>query len=106
MCVKLSFIPADLHLSTESDGQFVVTLKGTEIFRSLSMPKPPLQKRRGVPRTQERRGMTGVGQAPVGAPEEKRTQEQRPFAAQGKPFEARGKQDVYATGSRRTQEPV
>ena len=34
MAVKLSFVPADLHLSTEQDGQFKVTLQGTEIFRS------------------------------------------------------------------------
>ena len=32
--MKLSFVPADLHLSTEQDGQFKVTLQGTEIFRS------------------------------------------------------------------------
>jgi hypothetical protein len=37
--VKLSFIPADLHLSTDSAGKFVVTLQGTEIFRSSSSPK-------------------------------------------------------------------
>jgi hypothetical protein len=32
--VKLSFIPADLHLSTAEDGQFIVTLQGAEVFRS------------------------------------------------------------------------
>lgn len=39
MAVKLSFVPADLHLSTEQDGQFKVTLQGTEIFRSSSSTK-------------------------------------------------------------------
>ena len=37
--MKLSFVPADLHLSTEQDGQFKVTLQGTEIFRSSSSTK-------------------------------------------------------------------
>jgi hypothetical protein len=37
--VKLSFIPAELHLNTEPDGQFKVTLQGTEIFRSRSSAK-------------------------------------------------------------------
>jgi hypothetical protein len=37
--VKLSLIPADLHLDTEPDGQFKVTLQGTEIFRSRSISK-------------------------------------------------------------------
>ena|ERR1022692_3227986 len=39
MVVKLSFIPADLHLDTEANGQFKVTLQGTEIFRSTSSTK-------------------------------------------------------------------
>lgn len=39
MIVKLSFLPADLHLSTEPDGQFVVRLQGMEIFRSSSSTK-------------------------------------------------------------------
>jgi hypothetical protein len=37
--VKLSFIPAELHLDTDPDGQFKVTLQGTEIFRSRSSAK-------------------------------------------------------------------
>jgi hypothetical protein len=37
--VKLSFIPADLHLSTDPDGQFKVILQGKEIFRSSSGTK-------------------------------------------------------------------
>jgi hypothetical protein len=37
--VKLSFIPADLHLDTEPDGQFKVTVQGREIFRSSSSAK-------------------------------------------------------------------
>lgn len=37
--MKLSFIPAELHLNTEPDGQFKVTLQGTEIFRSSSGTK-------------------------------------------------------------------
>jgi hypothetical protein len=32
--VKLSFIPADLHLSDTEDGQFVVSIQGREVFRS------------------------------------------------------------------------
>ncbi|HYL63751.1 MAG TPA: hypothetical protein VE077_14120 [Candidatus Methylomirabilis sp.] len=39
MAVKLSFIPADLHLDADQDGQFKVTLQGTEIFRSSSSTK-------------------------------------------------------------------
>src|SRR5689334_6366254 len=31
--MKLSFVPADLHL-IEDDGGFVVTLQGSEVFRS------------------------------------------------------------------------
>jgi hypothetical protein len=31
--MKLSFLPADLHLINQ-DGEFVVTLKGNEVFRS------------------------------------------------------------------------
>jgi hypothetical protein len=37
--VKLSFIPGELHLDTERDGQFTVTLQGTEILRSRSSTK-------------------------------------------------------------------
>ena len=37
--MKLSFLPADLHLSTKPDGQFVVTLQGTQIFLSTSSSK-------------------------------------------------------------------
>jgi len=36
--VKLSFLPADLHLS-EQDGEFVVSLQGKEIFRSTHSKK-------------------------------------------------------------------
>ncbi|HEY2546980.1 MAG TPA: hypothetical protein VGI46_13010 [Candidatus Acidoferrum sp.] len=36
--MKLSFLPADLHL-TEKDGQFVVTLRGSEIFSSFHKKK-------------------------------------------------------------------
>ncbi|SRR6266571_3348749 len=39
MAVKLSFIPADLHLSTDVGGQFKVTFQGTEIFRTSSSTK-------------------------------------------------------------------
>ena len=35
----MSFIPADLHLSTEANGHFKVTLRGAEIFRSSSSAK-------------------------------------------------------------------
>ena len=41
--MKLSFLPADLHLRTEQDGKFSVTLQGTEIFRS-SFSKKALAK--------------------------------------------------------------
>lgn len=37
--MKLSFIPADLHLSTDLDGRFKVTLQGTEVHRSSSSAK-------------------------------------------------------------------
>ncbi len=37
--MKLSFIPADLHLVTEQDGEFKVTLQGAEILRSRSSKK-------------------------------------------------------------------
>jgi hypothetical protein len=37
--VKLSFIPADLHLTTEQDGQFTVSLQGTEVLRTTSSKK-------------------------------------------------------------------
>jgi hypothetical protein len=37
--MKLSFVPADLHLDTDADGQFQVTLQGTEIFRTSSSTK-------------------------------------------------------------------
>lgn len=36
--MKLSFIPADLHLVSD-DGEFKVTLEGTEVFRSSSSTK-------------------------------------------------------------------
>lgn len=32
--MKLSFIPAGLHLSDTEDGQFVVSIQGQEVFRS------------------------------------------------------------------------
>jgi hypothetical protein len=37
--MKISFIPADLHLNTHAGGQFTVTLQGTEIFRGPSSAK-------------------------------------------------------------------
>ena len=37
--MKLSFIPADLHLNADPDGQFIVTLRGTEVIRSRSSKK-------------------------------------------------------------------
>jgi hypothetical protein len=37
--VKLSFLPADLHLGTEPNGRFVVTLQGKEVFTSSSRSK-------------------------------------------------------------------
>ena len=37
--VKLCFIPADLHLDTDRDGQVTVTLQGTVIFQSASRAK-------------------------------------------------------------------
>ena len=37
--MKLSFLPADLHLRTEQDGKFSVTLQGSEILRSFSSKK-------------------------------------------------------------------
>lgn len=43
MVVKLSFIPADLHLDTDSDGVFRITLQGTEIFHS-SFSRKALKK--------------------------------------------------------------
>ncbi len=39
MEVKLSFIPADLHLDAGADGQFKVTVQGREILRSPSSAK-------------------------------------------------------------------
>jgi hypothetical protein len=36
--MKLSFIPADLHL-IEKDGQFMVILQGNEVFRSPYLKK-------------------------------------------------------------------
>ncbi len=52
--VKLSFIPADLHLGKEPDGQFKVTLQGSEIFRSLSSAKA-LKKFNAVKRELEQK---------------------------------------------------
>ena len=37
--MKLSFIPADLHLSDSEDGQFVVSIQGREVFRSPNRKK-------------------------------------------------------------------
>lgn len=39
MEMRLSFIPADLHLDADPSGQFKVTMQGTEIFRSPSSTK-------------------------------------------------------------------
>lgn len=36
--MRLSFIPADLHL-TEIDGEFVISLQGSEVFRSAHSKK-------------------------------------------------------------------
>ena len=54
MEVKLSFIPAELHLNTGPDGQFKVTLQGAEIFRSSSGTKA-LKKFNEVKRELEER---------------------------------------------------
>lgn len=37
--MKLSFIPADLHLDTTTDGTHRITLKGSEVFRCASGAK-------------------------------------------------------------------
>jgi hypothetical protein len=31
--MKLSFLPADLHLNQERDGTYIITVRGEEVFR-------------------------------------------------------------------------
>jgi hypothetical protein len=37
--MKLSFLPADLHLGNDQEGHFIVSLQGNEILRTTSSQK-------------------------------------------------------------------